>query len=457
MRKFDFLKICMLLACGLLFILQSCKKDLQTATPATNTTNKMAIKGQRNLATKTGPLSVCYIEVNNNSILDVGKYTLSTTGANVFDIGIIFAANINYDTTADTAVLYFNPQVSNVLNNAATQIKPLQNQGIKVTLSILGNHQGAGICNFPTQAAAQRFAVLLANAVNQYGLDGIDFDDEYADYGANGTGQPNAYSFVYLVTALRQLLPTKIISFYDYGPAASNLSYGGVTVGSKVNYSWNAIYGTWSVPNVPGLAKSQLGPAAIDITSTSQTTAASLAQKTVTNGYGIYLTYNLTDADTHAYISTFTNKLYGSAVVYNGGSSGGGGTITGTHSIVSVQSGLALDGGPNTLMTKPWLYGANGTADQQWTITASGSGYSIVSVQSGLALDAGTNTFQSYPYLNTASGSSNQQWQIAPSGSGYSIISVPSGLALDGGPNTQGTYPWLYTSNGTVDQQWTIK
>ncbi|MGN6178233.1 MAG: hypothetical protein ACTHNW_03575, partial [Mucilaginibacter sp.] len=116
--------------------------------------------------------------------------------------------------------------------------------------------------------------------------------------------------------ALRQLLPNKIISFYDYGPAASELSYNGITVCSQINYSWNAIYGTWSVPNVPGLSKSQLGPAAIDIGSTSQTTATTLAGKTVSNGYGIYLTYGLTDADTHTYISAFTKKLYGSSAVY---------------------------------------------------------------------------------------------------------------------------------------------
>jgi hypothetical protein len=457
MRNFNFLKTCMLLACSLLFILPSCKKDVKTTAPALN--KNIAMKSGRSLATKTGPLSVCYIEVNNNSILDVGKYTLASNGANVFDIGIIFAANINYDTSADTAQLYFNTQVTNVLNNAATQIKPLQNQGIKVLLSILGNHQGAGICNFPTQTAAQHFAVLLSNAVTKYGLDGIDFDDEYADYGTNGTGQPNAYSFVYLVSALRQLMPNKIISFYDYGPAASELSYNGVTVGSQVNYSWNAIYGTWSVPNVPGLAKSQLGPAAIDITSTSQSTATSLAQETVSNGYGVYLTYNLTDADTHSYISGFTNALYGSAAVYNGGTGGGGGTgtITGTHAIISVQSGLALDGGPNTLKTKPWLYGVNGTADQQWTITASGSGYSIISVQSGLALDGSTNKLKSYPWLYTSNGSTDQQWKITASGSGYAITSVQSGLALDGGPNTQGTYPWLYTANSTADQQWLIQ
>jgi len=457
MKNLISFKIIMLITVGLLLTLQGCKKSVNSIGNPEN----RSIKGAKNLsATKSGPLSVCYIEVNNNSILDVGKYTLASNGANVFDIGIIFAANINYDTSADTAQLYFNSQVTSVLANAATQIKPLQNQGIKILLSILGNHEGAGICNFPTQAAAQKFAVLLSNAVTKYGLDGIDFDDEYADYGTNGTGQPNSSSFVYLVTALRQLMPNKIISFYDYGPAASELSYNGVTVGSKVNYSWNAVYGTWSVPNVPGLANSQLGPAAIDISSTSQSTATSLAQETVSNGYGIYLTYNLSDADTHTYISGFTNALYGSNAVYNasgGSGSGGSSGFTGTHSIISVQSGLAIDGGANTQGTKVQLYTSNNTSDQKWTITASGSGYSIISAQSGLALDGGANTQGTYPWLYGANSTVDQQWIITASGSGYSITSVQSGLALDGGPNTQGTNPWLYTANGTVDQQWTFQ
>ncbi len=72
---------------------------------------------------------------------------------------------------------------------------------------------GAGICNFPTREAAKDFALQLANTVNTYGLDGIDFDDEYSDYGNNGTGQPNDSSFVMLVQELRALLPDKIISF----------------------------------------------------------------------------------------------------------------------------------------------------------------------------------------------------------------------------------------------------
>ncbi|WDF54014.1 endo-beta-N-acetylglucosaminidase H [Mucilaginibacter sp. KACC 22063] len=291
----------------------ACKKD------ASNTVAPVGSGSSNNLQTNaigvSGPKGVCYVEVNNNDIRNVGKYKLST-GQQLFDIGIIFAANINYNTSTQQAVLYFNPQVTNVLSNKATYIQPLQAKGIKVLLSILGNHQGAGISNFPSQAAAQAFAQQLSDAVTTYGLDGIDFDDEYADYGTNGTGQPNSSSFVYLVTALRQLMPNKIISFYFYGPASSRLSYNGVTVGSKVNYSWNAIYGSYSVPNVPGLAKSNLGPAAIDIQSTSSSTAASLATQTVNNSYGIYLYYNLPNTDVHTYLSSVSNALYGKATTY---------------------------------------------------------------------------------------------------------------------------------------------
>jgi hypothetical protein len=160
-------------------------------------------------AAKQGPTSVAYVEVNNNSMLNVGKYTLANGGAQVFDVAVIFAANINYDAGTKAGTLYFNPNVQSVLDNAATQIRPLQQKGIKVVLSVLGNHQGAGFANFPSQQTASTFAKQLSDTVTKYGLDGIDFDDEYADYGNNGTGQPNASSFVYLVSALRANMPTR--------------------------------------------------------------------------------------------------------------------------------------------------------------------------------------------------------------------------------------------------------
>jgi len=266
-------------------------------------------------AGKSGPVSVAYVEVNNDSMVNVGKYTLANGGANVFDIAVIFAANINYD--GSNAYLSFNPQVQSVLDNVATQVRPLQAQGIKVELSVLGNHQGAGFANFPSQSAAAAFAQQLSNAVTQYGLDGIDFDDEYADYGTNGTGQPNASSFVYLIQALRNDMPNKLITMYDIGPAASSLTYNGTDVGPLFDYAWNPYYDSWNVPSI-NLPNSQLSPAAIDVTSTPSGDAASLAQQTVDGGYGVFMTYNLGASDIHDYISSFTNVLYGSNAVYSG-------------------------------------------------------------------------------------------------------------------------------------------
>ncbi|WP_433246314.1 endo-beta-N-acetylglucosaminidase H [Streptosporangium sp. CA-135522] len=269
---------------------------------------------ERRPRAKTGPISVVYVEVNNESMTNAAKYTLAKGGAQVFDIAVIFAANINYDGT--NAYLHFNENVQNVLDNVATEIRPLQQKGIKVLLSVLGNHQGAGFANFPSRQAADAFAQELADAVTTYGLDGIDFDDEYVEYGNNGTGQPNDFSFVYLVSALRQKLPNKLITLYDIGPASGRLTYNGVSIANTFDYAWNPYYGTWAVPSGPS-SKSRLSPAAVSFSATSSSTAARLAQRTVNEGYGVFLTYNLTAANTASYISAFTNKLYGSSAVYN--------------------------------------------------------------------------------------------------------------------------------------------
>ncbi|AOM80541.1 chitinase [Pedobacter steynii] len=263
---------------------------------------------------KTGPISVCYVEVNNNNILNVGNYTLKNGGQQLFDIAIIFAANINYNTTTKKAVLFNNDKVTKVLSNKATYIKPLQDKGIKVLLSILGNHQGAGFCNFTSRASAKEFAQQLSNAVTTYNLDGIDFDDEYAEYGVNGTTQPNDSSFVMLVQELRKLMPTKLITFYYYGPAASRVQWNGQRVGDNVNYSWNANYGSFSAPNVPPMGKAVLGPAAVWINHTSASTAKSLAQSTKNQGYGVYLAYDLPGTNMATYLSSFSTVLYGDSV-----------------------------------------------------------------------------------------------------------------------------------------------
>jgi hypothetical protein len=276
----------------------ACHKDAAQppAPPPQDTTNVRP-------EAKTGPLNVVYIEVNSYNFANAGCYTLKTGGQPFFDMAIIFAANINYDTQAKRAVLYNNPNVTAVLSNRATYIQPLQAKGIKVLLSVLGNHQGAGFANFTSRAAAKAFAQQLSNAVSTYGLDGIDFDDEYAEYGKNGLPQPNDSSFILLLDELRKLMPAKTISLYNIGPAAARSSWNGKKTGDFINYAWNPYYGTYSPPAFAGMTKSQLGPAAIWINHTSLSTAASLAQRTMNDGYGVMLYYDLPQADMKNYLS----------------------------------------------------------------------------------------------------------------------------------------------------------
>ncbi|MEP6464721.1 MAG: endo-beta-N-acetylglucosaminidase H [Parafilimonas sp.] len=289
-----------------IFLFNSCKQDvIVTKNDSVNSNSK-----SNTITQKNGPLSVVYVEVNSNNILNSGCYTLLNSGQQLFDIAIIFAANINYDVAHHRAVEYNNDNVSRVLQNRNTYIKPLQDKGIKVLLTILGNHEGAGISNFTSRKAALDFAKQLRDTVNYYHLDGVDFDDEYADYGDNGLPQPNDSSFTILLAACRELMPKKILSFYYYGPATNKLSYKGINAGRFLNYSWNAIYGTYDAPVVPGMNKSQLAPAAVWIQNTSASTAKSLANRTKMDSYGAYLYYDLTNVNATNYFSGISNTLY---------------------------------------------------------------------------------------------------------------------------------------------------
>lgn len=259
-----------------------------------------------------------YVEVNNSNLLNAGSYSLESSGNRFFDIVNIFAANINYDTSKQRAYLYNNNNVTKVLNDKDTYIKPLQQKGIKVLLTVLGNHQGAGICNFPDRASAKDFALQLAHTVNTYELDGIDFDDEYANYGANGTGQPNTSSFIMLLQELRALLPDKLITFYNYGPARVRLSWDGYQAGNYLNHGYNPYYGTWSIQNIPPLGKPDLSPAAVWLGNTSNTTTTTLANNPHNQEYGMFMWYDLHGYNESAQLSIASNILHGQNTVLSG-------------------------------------------------------------------------------------------------------------------------------------------
>lgn len=261
--------------------------------------------------------SIAYIEVNDNSMTNVAQYTLED-GSPAFDIAVVFAANINYD--GERAYLHLNENVQHVLDNADTTIRPLQEMGIKVTLSILGNHQGAGFANFPTKKAADVFAQEVSTTVRRYGLDGVDLDDEWVQYGANGTGQPNDFSFVHFVHALRKRLPNRLITFYVIGPSAERQEHDDLRVGDVIDYAWNPYYGEFRDFEVPGLPQSRYGAAAVDLGADSDADpelVRDFAQRTADGGYGAFVTYQLQEGDQSELVSAFTEPLYGSSAHFD--------------------------------------------------------------------------------------------------------------------------------------------
>jgi len=272
--------------------------------------------GPADPASPDRPVTVAYVEVNDHELRTVGDYELAD-GSNVFDIAIIFAANINHGPSGP--YLHLNEQVQATLDDAATQVRPLQDKGIKVTLSLLGNHQAAGFANFRSRAEADRFARQVAQVVRTYGLDGVDIDDEWVRYGTDGVPAAKRNSAAWLVDALDARLPQgSIISLYDIGEAASTLKEAPAHLVDKIDYIWNPYYGQYNVPAFPGVSPSRLGPAAVDLNRTSAASAARLAARTVADGYGVLVTYDLRAGDRSAYLSAITRELHGQEARYTG-------------------------------------------------------------------------------------------------------------------------------------------
>ena len=121
-------------------------------------------------------------DVNPLSLLEV-KFT---DGSLFFDGVVLFSSNIQYNAVGNYVELYHNPNVQTLLQQRDTYIKPLQDAGIEVYLSILGNHTPARVSNL-LPATAEDFAAQVAEAINTYHLDGVFLDDEYGS--SYGTGE----------------------------------------------------------------------------------------------------------------------------------------------------------------------------------------------------------------------------------------------------------------------------
>lgn len=269
----------------------------------------------RSVGVKTPKLTT-YIETNDINPLNAGEYYFTGTDPQeqVIDNVILFASNIR--GTANSVQLYHNDNQTHILNNASTLIAPLQAKGIKVSLGLLGDHTGVGFANL-SPAMVESFANQIAACVTKYNLDGVDFDDEYAEYwkAPSNLPTPSITIFGNLIKRVRQLLPGKLITVFNFG------GYTGfdATTKNAISYMWPDFGTEWNTPTGLGDGKW----ARMSIHCTDGRPSASAIQSCAANysGYGAIMMFNFRNTDQSGIINNFASRVWGGRTVsYTGNS-----------------------------------------------------------------------------------------------------------------------------------------
>lgn len=243
-----------------------------------------------------GLWSAVYVETNDVNPLNAMDYEVMDIP--FFDIVELFASNIHKETTEEGEVrptLYLNDKLTPVLENGGvnTYVRPLQAKGIKVLLTVLGDWQGIGVANM-TDTQADQFAAILAYAVEKYGLDGIGFDDEYADYPLFGSGAVNNTSYSRIITKLHELMPSnKLITVFDWGNTDTISS----EAAAYINYVYHGAFGFYlglEYCNISGITNDEWSPISLNLgTDYNTDQVRGWAESAVEEGYGGMMCFNL--------------------------------------------------------------------------------------------------------------------------------------------------------------------
>lgn len=132
------------------------------------------------------------------------------------------------------------------------------------------------------------------------------------------------------------------------------------------------------------------------------------------------------------------------------------GLSNGTYTIISQESGLALDdpnGGGTSTGTDQQPYGGT---NQQWTIVSVGGSNYEITAANGYALSGPTASAQLV--LSGYTGAADQLWTFQASGSAFILENVGSGQVMDdfGLSTTAGTVVGQWSANGGVNQNWLV-
>jgi len=245
---------------------------------------------------KEGQKSVfCYFEVNDTNPLNVLCWE-TEEGQLLVDYLCLFAYNINYDREKGEVYVFANPQCQYILDHYDEVIRPLRECGIKVIVSILGNHDESGLAQL-SDMGCRHFAQKVAALVNGYGFDGVNYDDEYSNspdlsnplFAPRSSTQGNRLYF-----ETKKLLPDKEMVSYQYGSATGNAAVDGFDPSEYMDI-FNGDYGRRAVP----YGNSPLSTCSYQSTEFAQgryIPTASEAQNFMNSEYGFWMTFSLWNA-----------------------------------------------------------------------------------------------------------------------------------------------------------------
>ena len=151
---------------------------------------------------------------------------------------------VKYDEPTGRALLDLGTDMTYVLGHASKYIRPLQEQGRQVCLSLEGGGTGLGFCNLSDEQIAD-FVAQVKEVVNGYDLDGINLWDRNAGYGTvEGMPEMNTTSYPKLIKAMREALGTdKLLTLTVYEEPTATFwdteATGGIQVGEYLDYAWS--------------------------------------------------------------------------------------------------------------------------------------------------------------------------------------------------------------------------
>ena len=162
------------------------------------------------------------------------------TYGNIVNLRIV---QIGYEADTERALLVLNSDIRYVLEHADKYIRPLQDKGRKVCLSLEGNGSGLGFCNL-TDSQIADFTAQVKACLELYDLDGVNFFDRNAGYGqVEGMPEMNTTSYPKLIKAMREAMPDKLLTLADYEEPTEYFwdteATGGIEVGQYLDYAWS--------------------------------------------------------------------------------------------------------------------------------------------------------------------------------------------------------------------------